>query len=67
MESLSLAQQSAVNSLALSLYYLRSPFYGIAIEPWEALPYATRQRWIETALEHMKDVAPRPRRVEKAS
>lgn len=67
MESLSMPQMASACSLATALYYLRAQYYGIAIEPWEDLPSSTRQRWIDTANDMLLNVAPRPRRLEKAS
>ena len=67
MDSLSVPQMASVCAMAQALYYLRAQFYGLAIEPWEALPPSTRQRWIDTAHDNLLNVAPRPRRLEKSA
>lgn len=67
MQSLTMPQMASACSLATALYYLRAQYYGIAIEPWEALPPSTKQRWIDTANDMLLNVAPRPRRLERTA
>lgn len=67
MQSLTLPQMASVCAMAQAIYYLRSQYYGLAIEPWENLPSATQQRWIDTANDTLINVAPRPRRLERTA
>lgn len=59
--AITLQQNVTAINTAMALYYLRSEYHGIAIDPWDSLSPSTRQRWVETAQNVLEDLKPAPR------